>query len=160
MQRTRTEEEENMSKIEVVRAEMVSAMKAGNKPRKDALSALLTALKNVQIDKRAELTEEEENAVVLKEIKQLKETLESAPESRTDIISECKFRIEVLSEFAPVFLSEEEIRNIINEILSNLGITQPTTKDKGKIMKDLMPRVKGKADGKVVNDLVAALMQE
>ncbi|MDF2952339.1 MAG: GatB/YqeY protein [Anaerocolumna sp.] len=149
-----------MSKIEVVRAEMVSAMKAGNKPRKDALSALLTALKNVQIDKRAELTEEEENAVVLKEIKQLKETLESAPESRTDIIDECKFRIQVLSEFAPVFLSEEEIKDIIKEILTQLEITNPTTKDKGKIMKELMPKVKGKSDGKLVNDLVASMMQE
>jgi uncharacterized protein YqeY len=149
-----------MSKIEVVRAEMVSAMKAGNKPRKDALSALLTALKNVQIDKRAELTEEEENAVVLKEIKQLKETLESAPESRTDIIDECKFRIQVLSEFAPVFLCEEEIKDIIKEILTQLEITNPTTKDKGKIMKELMPKVKGKSDGKLVNDLVASMMQE
>lgn len=149
-----------MSKIEVVRAEMVSAMKAGNKPRKDALSALLTALKNVQIDKRAELTEEEENAVVLKEIKQLKETLESAPESRTDIINECKFRIQVLSEFAPVFLSEEEIKDIIKEILTQLEIPNPTAKDKGKIMKELMPKVKGKSDGKLVNDLVASMMQE
>lgn len=149
-----------MTKIELVRAEMVAAMKAGNKARKDALSALLTALKNVAIDKRADLTEDEENTVVLKEIKQLKETLESAPENRTDIKEECTFRIEVLNEFAPQFLSEEEIRNIVSEVLSNLGITAPTSKDKGKIMKELMPKVKGKADGKVVNDIVAGLMQE
>lgn len=149
-----------MTKIELVRAEMVAAMKAGNKVRKDALSALLTALKNVAIDKRADLTEDEENAVVLKEIKQLKETLESAPESRTDIKDECTFRIEVLSEFAPQFLSEEEIKNIIVEILTNLGITTPTSKDKGKIMKELMPKVKGKSDGKVVNDIVLGFMQE
>ncbi|MFV0341794.1 MAG: GatB/YqeY domain-containing protein [Anaerocolumna sp.] len=146
-----------MTKIELVRAEMVKAMKGGDKERKDALSALLTALKNVAIDKRADLTEEEENAVVLKEIKQLKETLESSPADREDIISECKKRIEILSEFAPTFISEEEIKGIIQGVLNDLGITEPTAKDKGKIMKELMPKVKGKADGKVVNELVAAL---
>ncbi|MGN6714746.1 hypothetical protein SAMN02745136_02309 [Anaerocolumna jejuensis DSM 15929] len=149
-----------MTKIEVVRAEMVKAMKAGDKGRKDALSALLTALKNVAIDKRADLTEEEENAVVLKEMKQLKETLESAPSDRKDIIDECNQRLSVLGEFAPVFLSEEEIKQEIQSVLSGLGITSPTAKDKGKIMKELMPRVKGKADGKLVNDLVAAVFTE
>lgn len=145
-----------MTKIELVRAEMVKAMKAGDKERKDALSALLTALKNVAIDKRADLTEEEENAVVLREIKQLKETLESAPSDREDIISECTKRIEILSEFAPAFLSEDEIKAIIQQVLNELEITEPSAKDKGRIMKELMPKVKGKADGKVVNELVAS----
>ena len=149
-----------MTKIEVVRAEMVKAMKAGDKGRKDALSALLTALKNVAIDKRADLTEEEENAVVLKEIKQLKETLESAPAGRNDIIDECTSRINILNEFAPQFMSEEEIKQIISQVLSELSITEPTAKDKGRIMKELMPKVKGKADGKMVNDMVAALFQD
>ena len=146
-----------MTKIELVRAEMVKAMKEKNKGRKDALSALLTALKNVAIDKRADLTEEEENAVVFKEIKQLKETLETAPADRTDIIEECNLRIKVLSEFAPQFMTEEEIKKVIQDVLNELGITEPTAKDKGKIMKELMPKVKGKADGKVVNDLVGAM---
>lgn len=146
-----------MSKIEVVRAEMVKAMKAGEKGRKDALSALLSALKKVAIDKRADLTEEEENGVVLKEIKQLKETLEFSPADRTDIIEECKLRIAVLSEFAPQYMSEEEIQKVIDEVLEKLGITAPTAQDKGKIMKELMPMVKGKADGKLVNEMVAKL---
>lgn len=146
-----------MTKIDFVRAAMVTAMKAGEKGRKDALSALLSALKKAAIDKRADLTEEEENAVVLKEIKQLKETLEFTPADRTDIIDECNIRLQVLSEFAPQFMSEEEIRKVINEVLQKLGITTPETKDKGKIMKELMPLVKGKADGKVVNDIVASL---
>jgi uncharacterized protein YqeY len=148
-----------MTKIELVRAEMVKAMKAGDKGRKDALSALLTALKNVAIDKRADLTEEEENAVVIKEIKQLKETLESAPAGRTDIIDECNMRMAVLNEFAPQFMSEEEIKLIINQVLNDLSISEPTAKDKGKIMKELMPKVKGKADGNLVNGMVAGLFQ-
>ena len=68
-----------MSKIDEVRSAMMAAMKAKDKERKDALSALLTALKNKAIDKRADLTEEEETQVILKEIKQLKETIEMTP---------------------------------------------------------------------------------
>ena len=80
------QEEYKMSKIDVVRAAMVEAMKAKDKERKDSLSMLLSALKNAQIDKReAPLTEDEENAIVKKEIKQVKETIETAPADRTDI---------------------------------------------------------------------------
>ena len=147
-----------MSKIDVVRAEMVTAMKAGDKERKDVLSLLLAALKNKAIDKRADLTEEEENQVVLKEIKQVSETLELTPADREDIITQCKFRIAVLNEFAPKMMDADEIKAIITEVLASLAIEQPTGKDKGRIMKELMPKVKGKADGKLVNDILASMM--
>lgn len=148
-----------MSKIDEVRAAMVAAMKAGDKERKESLSLLLSALKNKAIDKRSDLTEEEENEVILKEVKQTKETLELTPADRTDIIDECKKRIAVLEEFAPKMMSEDEIKAVVNEVLTNLGIDTPTAKDKGKIMKELMPKVKGIADGKLVNEVVGALMQ-
>ena len=147
-----------MSKIDEVRSAMVAAMKARDKDRKDSLSALLSALKNKAIDKRADLTEEEENQVILKEIKQTQETLELTPPDRTDIIEECKSRIAVLQEFAPHMLDEAEIRAVAAEVLAGLGIETPTAKDKGKIMKELMPRVKGKADGKLVNEVIASLL--
>ncbi|KAB1435899.1 GatB/YqeY domain-containing protein [Candidatus Galacturonibacter soehngenii] len=148
-----------MSKIDEVRAAMVAAMKAGDKERKESLSLLLSALKNKAIDKRSDLTEEEENEVILKEVKQTKETLELTPADRTDIIDECKKRIAVLEEFAPKMMSEDEIKAVVNEVLTTLGIDTPTAKDKGKIMKELMPKVKGIADGKLVNEVVGALMQ-
>ena len=69
-----------MSKIDEVRAAMVAAMKAKDKVRKDSLSMLLSALKNAEIDKRSPLTEEEENAVVKKELRQSKETYDLAPD--------------------------------------------------------------------------------
>ena len=147
-----------MSKIDEVRSAMVAAMKARDKDRKDSLSALLSALKNKAIDKRADLTEEEENQVILKEIKQTQETLELTPPDRTDIIEECKSRIAVLQEFAPHMMDEAEIRAVAAELLAGLGIETPTAKDKGKIMKELMPRVKGKADGKLVNEVIASLL--
>ena len=146
-----------MSRIEEVRAQMMQAMKNRDKDRKDALSALLTALKNKAIDKREDLTAEEEDAVVLKEIKSVKETLEMTPADRTDIAEECRFRISVFEEFAPKMMSEEEIRAAADKVLSELGIEKPVPQDKGKIMKELMPKVKGRADGKLVNELVAGL---
>ena len=148
-----------MSKIETVRAEMVNAMKNKDKERKEILSLLLAALKNVAIDKRADLTEEEENSVVLKEIKQLNDLLEQTPADRTDIIELCRYRIGVLEEFAPKMLNEEEIKELIAEVMQGLGIDAPAPSDKGKIMKELMPKVKGKADGKMVNQLVADMVR-
>ena len=148
-----------MSKIDEVRSAMQAAMKAKDKERKDALSMLLAALKNKAIDKRSDLTEDEENEVVLKEIKQTKETLELTPADRTDIISECRFRIRVLEEFAPHMMDEEEIRAVIQSVLEELSITEPTAKDKGRIMKTLMPKVKGQADGKLVNQVLASLLK-
>jgi len=144
-----------MSRIDEVRSAMVAAMKAGEKERKDSLSMLLSALKNKAID----LTEEEENEVVLKEIKQTKETLDLTPADRTDIIDECTKRIAVYEEFAPHMLNEDEIRNVITEVLTSLGIDAPSAKDKGRIMKELMPRVKGRADGKLVNQVLQGMMQ-
>ncbi|MDD3220035.1 MAG: GatB/YqeY domain-containing protein [Lachnospiraceae bacterium] len=148
-----------MSKIDEVRSAMVAAMKAGEKERKDSLSMLLSALKNKAIDKREDLTETEENEVILKEIKQTKETLELTPQDRTDIQEECKNRITVYEEFAPKMMDEEAIGAEIKAVLAALGIENPTGKDKGKIMKELMPRVKGKADGKLVNQILGSLMK-
>ena len=143
-----------MSKIEEVRAEMISAMKAGDKESKESLSLLLSALKNKAIDKRSDLTEEEETQVILKEIKQTKETLDMTPEGRNDIMEECRNRITVLERFAPKMMAEEEIKTVIASVLSDLELDAPTGKDKGKIMKELMPKVKGKADGKLVNKIL------
>ena len=148
-----------MTKIEFIRGEMMAAMKARDKKRKDVLSMLLTALKNKAIDKREDLTTEEEDQIILKQIKQTKETLEMTPAYRTDIIEECEYTIKVLEEYAPKMMSEDEITAVIKEVLSELAIETPTAKDKGKIMKELMPRVKGKADGKVVNQVLASMMQ-
>lgn len=147
-----------MSKTDEVRKAMVDAMKAKDKDTKDTLSLLLAALKNKAIDKRAELTEEEEVQVVLKEIKQTKESLELTPADRTDLIEDYKKRLAVLENFAPKMMDAEEIKVIVAGVLADLGIDTPTAKDKGRIMKDLMPKVKGKADGKLVNEIVGSFM--
>ena len=111
-----------MSKIDVVRGEMMAAMKAKDKERKNVLSSLLTALKNAQIDKREELTEAEEDQVVLKLIKQSKETLEMTPADRQDIIDECNYTIKVLEEYAPEMMDENKIKEVIDGVLKELSI--------------------------------------
>lgn len=147
-----------MSKIELIRKEMMTALKNGDKARKDALLCCIR-LKNKQIDKRAELTVEEENAIILKEIKEAQETIDTTPADRTQVIDECRGRIAVYSEFAPRLMSAEELHPIIAQALAQLGISKPIPSDKGKIMKVLMLQVKGKADGKLVNTLVSELFE-
>lgn len=145
-----------MSKIDTVRAAMMQAMKDKDKARKDALSLLLAALKNKAIDKRADLTEDEENAVIFREIKQAQETIDTTPADRVQTIEEAKLRMSVYSEFVPKLMGEDEIREVVMAVLAELGLEKPTAKDKGKIMKTLMPRVKGKADGGLVNQVLSS----
>ena len=147
-----------MSKIDEVRADMVKAMKAKDKDTKETLSMLLAALKNKAIDKREDLTPEEETQVILKEIKQTKETLDMTPADRTEIIEECNKRLAALEQYAPKMIDEAEIKEVAASVLAEKALDAPTAKDQGKIMKNLMPKVKGKADGKLVNELLQARM--
>lgn len=148
-----------MSMVDTVRAAMMQAMKEKDKDRKEALSAMLTVLKNGEIDKREPLTEEEAFAVLKKELKQLKETYDTCPEDRTEIREATKKRMDILQEYVPADMDADEIRKVIGEVLETLGISVPSAKDKGLIMKTLMPLVKGKADGKLVNEVLQKLMQ-
>ena len=147
-----------MSMADKVRSEMVAAMKNKEKDRKDALSMLLSALKNKAIGKREDLTEAEEFEVVKKEIKQTKETMELAPADREDIKEACEKRLAVYQEFAPEEMSKEAVLAEVKAVLAALAIDAPSMKDKGKVMKELMPRVKGRADGGMVNKIVGEVL--
>ncbi|MGM9617243.1 GatB/YqeY domain-containing protein [Butyricicoccus sp.] len=147
-----------MSKTKEVQQQMMAAMKAKDTERKNALSLLLAALKAKAKDKREELTEEEENAIIQKEIKQTRETMDAAPADRDDIRQECQLKLDIYQAFAPKEMSEEEIRALVQSVLDQLQITAPTMRDKGPVMKHLMPQVKGKADGKLVNKIVGEML--
>ena len=144
-----------MALMDDVRVGMMAAMKNKDKVRKDALSALLAAMKSKAIDNKGELTDDDAIAVVAKEIKQLKETMDTAPESYVEVKEECAAKIAVLSEFMPKQMDVEEIKEVIAGVLAQLGLEKPEAKQKGIIMKNLMPLVKGKADGKLVHDVLA-----
>ena len=146
-----------MSKYETIREDMIKAMKNRDKERKNVLSYLLGQIKNVSIDKRRDLTDDEVNEVINKQIKQTQDVLDITPKDRTDIIEENKYTISVLKEYAPVMMDENAIRHEIYVVCSDIGVevSSLTAKDKGKLMGKLMPKVKGKADGKLVNQIVS-----
>lgn len=145
-----------MNITKTVHDDMIVAMKKGTmgKQEKDELSYLLNALQVAAKNKRTALTEVEEGQVVTKMIKQTKETLSMTPENRTDIVEKCNFSLSVLDKYAPKMISENEIRHYIHCALETLELENPQKSDKGKIMKVLMPMVKGKADGAQVNLLL------
>ena len=144
-----------MTLIDQVRGEMMAAMKEKNTVKKEALSALLSALKAKAIDKRADLTPEEEIAVVQREVKQLKETMDTAPAGYEEVVETCRQKIEYYTVYLPKQMDEEEIKATIKSVLDALGLEKPTPKEKGIIMKNLMPLTKGKADGKLVNEILS-----
>lgn len=142
-------------KLKDLQDAMIAAMKAKDKPRKDSISALVSAVKKAGIDNgcRDDIPEEMVNQVILKEIKTVKEQIDSCPAERTELLEEYRARYAVMSEFAPKLLSPEEVK----EILSTKFADVLATKNKGMIMKTVMGELKGKADGKVINQIVAEL---
>jgi len=137
--------------------DMIAAMKAKDKSRKDSISTLVSAAKKVAIDEgcRDDISEEIVDKVILKELKSVKEQIDSCPAERTDLMEEYKDRYDVISEYAPKLLSEAEVIEILNSKYAEVI----ATKNKGQIMKEVMKELKGKADGKVINTAVAKLCE-
>jgi uncharacterized protein YqeY len=145
-----------MSLQETIRNKMYEAMKARDKQAKDAYSGLLDQLKKKEIDTRRPLTSEEEVEVVAKIVKQCKESIAMTPVgTREDFIKEREYEIQVYSEFLPKQMSDDDIRAVIKETMAECGIDAVTNQTRGILMKNLMPKVKGKADGKLVASLVS-----
>lgn len=140
---------------DVVQKQMVDAMKSGDKDRKRALSLLLAALKNKEIEKRPNFTEQDELDTVAKMAKQVKESIELTPADRVETIKQLESELEVYKKFMPKQMTEEEIKKIIVEVIDKLQIKgTAAAKNRGIIMHELMPLVKGRADGKLVNQLL------
>mgnify|MGYP002545105780 FL=1 len=141
--------------IEELRKDMVAAMKAKDKPRKEAISSLISAVKKVGIDAgcREDIPEEMVDQTILKELKTVKEQIDTCPVAREDLKAEYQFRYDVISQYAPKQLSPEEVKKVIEEKFADVI----ATKNKGAIMKAVMGELKGKADGKVINQVVADL---
>lgn len=142
-----------------VRADMVTALKNGEKDKKTILAMLVAALDKAAKEKKADLTEDEEIQVVRKMCKQIVETIDTCPAERGDIKAKAEMELAAIQGYAPAMMSAEDIATYIAEVLHELGIEDPTPQDKGRIMKALMPKVKGKADGKVVNVMVEAYLK-
>ena len=141
--------------MEQLQKDMIAARKAKDKTRKDAISALVSAVKKVAIDEgcRDNIQEELVNRVVLKEIKSVKEQIDTCPAERTDLLEAYQARYDIMQEYAPALMSAEEVKAMILEKFAEVV----ATKNKGMIMKSVMPELKGKADGKVINEVVGEL---
>ncbi len=143
--------------LETMRKDMVAAMKARDKVRKEAISSVIAAVKKTAIDEgcRDDIPEALVDRVILKELKTVKEQVDTCPDQRKDLKEEYQARYDIISEYAPKLLSEEEIKAVLQEKFADLL----ATKNKGQIMKAVMGELKGKADGKVINQVVANLCE-
>lgn len=141
--------------FETLQKAMIAAMKARDKARKDSISVLVSAAKKLAIDEgcRENIPDELVDQAILKEIKSVKEQIDTCPADRADLKEQYTATLAVMEEYAPKMLSEDEIKTIITEKFAEVV----ATKNKGQIMKAVMAELKGKADGKVINGVVSEL---
>ena len=142
-------------KFEELQKAMIAAMKNHEAERKEVISLLVSNVKKAAIDAgtRDDIPEDMVNAAILKELKTTKEQIDTCPASREDLLSQYRFKLSVVEEFAPKMLSAEEVEAVLTSKFADVI----ATKNKGQIMKAVMQELKGKADGKVINEVVSKL---
>ncbi|HYG56751.1 MAG TPA: GatB/YqeY domain-containing protein [Symbiobacteriaceae bacterium] len=148
-----------MGLTERLTEDMKAAMKAGpaGKVRLETIRFLKAALKNVEIDKKAPLSDEEVLGIIQKQVKQLKDSIvEFEKGGREDLKAKAQAQADVLSDYLPQQMSETEIRDLARQIIVEVGAQGP--RDMGKVMGPLVARTKGRADGKLVNQIVKELL--
>lgn len=142
-----------MSLKQKLQEDLKASMKNKDTVRKSVVTLIRASIKQYEVDNRVELDEEGIIDIISKQLKQRRDGLiEFKKANREDLASETEAEIEVLKEYLPRQLSEEELNEIIKHTISEVGAT--SIKDMGKIMSAMMPKVKGRADGKLINELV------
>ncbi len=141
--------------FETLHGDMVAAMKARDKERKAVLSQLIADVKKAAIDAgtRDDIGEALVDQVILKSKKTAREQLDTCPDERAELKAEYQYAYDVICEYAPKMMSDDEIRAFLTAEFADVI----ATKNKGQIMKAIMPALKGKADGKAINAIVAEL---
>jgi uncharacterized protein len=147
-----------MSLLDQLTKDMVSAMKAKDKVTLSVIRMLKAAVQNEQIAVGHDLTPDEENTVLAREYKQRKEALEEfTTAGRQDLIDQTNHELAVVAKYMPKQMSEEEVQRVVKETIAEVGAE--SMKDFGKVMGAIMPKVKGQADGKLVNQTVKDALQ-
>jgi uncharacterized protein YqeY len=142
-----------MSTIQRLEEELRQARLARDDTRRDALSLLLSALRAAEKDLQRELTEDEELQVLQRERKRRVEAAEAfRGAGREEQAASEEAELAVLEEFMPRQLSEEEVEEIVDDVIAEVGAT--SMRDLGRVMADVMPQVAGRADGSTVSQLV------
>lgn len=141
-----------------LQAALKAAMINKDNTRRDVLRVLMSSLKQVEIDSQKELTADDVVSILQKEAKKRRESIEEALKlGRTEIAETEKVELAILEEFLPKQLSREEISKIVQETVAETGVS--SAKEIGKLMGALMPKVKGLADGKLVNEVVREFLK-
>lgn len=139
--------------VEKLKQDMVEAMKSKNKERLTVIRMIKAALDKERIDNKKEINDEVLIDVVGKQIKMRNDSIEEFEKAkRDDLVQKTKKELEILEEYLPEQLTEEEIMKIVEETIHELEAT--SMKDMGKVMKELTPKVKGKANMKVVSNII------
>jgi hypothetical protein len=148
---------ENMNLKEQLQEDMTAAMKSGDTVKRDAVRSLLAAIKYTEKDGQIELDDQGVILVIQKLVKQRHETIEDAQRAgRPQLIESEMADLAVLKTYLPEMMSEEEITNEARAVIAEIGASSP--QDTGKVMSRLMPQIKGKADGRLVNNIVRDLL--
>jgi hypothetical protein len=145
--------------VETFQSALKEAMRSGDEVRKRTLRMVLSAIKLAEVERMSALDEAAILGVLQKEVKARREAVEEAEKAgRQDLIQAAQAEIDVLSTYLPSPLSNEELDRLIRQVREEMGAQGP--QDVGKMMKALMPRVQGRAEGKAVSDRVRALLSE
>jgi len=133
------------------------AMRAKDEVRKRTIRLALASIKNLEIDRKGVLEDNDILAILQKEVKSRKETIEGAEQAgREDLIIEAEAEIKILESFLPKQLSPEQLRELVQQVINETGAE--SKREMGEVMKMLMPRVQGRADGKTVSQIVSSLL--
>ena len=142
-----------------VTEDIKQAMKSGDTVKRDTLRMLVASAKNAWMAKQSDLTEADVLGVVSKEIKRRLESIDAFKKgNRADLVSKEEAEMAILQAYLPKQMSHDEVVAAVKEVIGAVGAKGPG--DKGKVMQQLMPKLKGKADGKEINDVVTQLLSQ
>ncbi|MCB0102060.1 MAG: GatB/YqeY domain-containing protein [Anaerolineales bacterium] len=148
-----------MSTKEKLNEQMKNAMKSGDELRKRTIRMVLAAIKQVEVDKRADLDDMAVSALIQKEVKNRREALEEAKKAnRADLAADNEAEIKVLEEFLPKAMPAEELRALVEAAIAETGAAAPS--DMGKVMKIVMPKVAGRAPNDMISSAVKELLNK
>ena len=141
-----------------IRKDNMQAMKDRDNVKKGVCSLLISSIALAEKEGGHTLTKEEELTYVQKELKQTKETLETIPASRPELIEETKKKIAIIESYLPAQMSEEEVKKAIEEVMAENNL-EPIRKNQGPIMKTMMAKYKGRTDGKTVSRVLGTILK-
>jgi uncharacterized protein YqeY len=143
----------NMNSREQLKNDLKAAMIAKDAFKRDILRGLMAAIKQVEVDEQITLDEAGIQALLTKQAKQRRESIHDAEEAgRPEMVENEQAELEIIEAYLPQMMSREEVETIVAGIVADLGATNP--KDMGRVMGKVMPILKGKADGRIVNEVV------